>query len=47
VVASQPPFREGVITERENIVGIRYHATTAEDTANLEDFICAVVTVTL
>jgi hypothetical protein len=45
VVASQPPFNEDVSTEAENIVGIRYHATTGEVIANREDFMCTVVTV--
>jgi hypothetical protein len=32
-------------TEAEDIVGIRHQATTSEDIANWENFMCAVVTV--
>jgi hypothetical protein len=34
-----------VRTEAEGIVEIRHQATTGEDTADREEFICAVVTV--
>jgi hypothetical protein len=33
-------------TEAERIVKIRHQATTGEDTADLEEFICDVITVT-
>lgn len=45
VAASQTPFCEDVSTDTEDIVEVRYHVTTAEDTANWEDCTCAVVAV--
>jgi hypothetical protein len=45
VVSSRSPFSEDVSTEAEDIVGIRHHATTGEDIADWEDFICLVFTV--
>jgi hypothetical protein len=41
----QSPAGKNVSTEAEDIVGIRHQATTGEDIANCEDFMCAVVTV--
>jgi hypothetical protein len=34
-----------VSMEAEDIVGVRHQVTTGENTVNLEDFMCAVVTV--
>lgn len=43
----QSPASKNVNTEAENIVGIRYQATTGVDTADCEDLVLAVANCTL
>jgi hypothetical protein len=45
LVVRQSPADKKVSTEVEDIVGMRHQATTGEDIANWQDFMCAVVTV--
>jgi hypothetical protein len=42
-ISGQTPAGKSVNTEAENIVGIRYQATTGEDTADREDPVRAIV----
>jgi hypothetical protein len=39
----QSPAGKNVSMEAEDIVEIRYQATTDEDTADLEDLVCSLV----
>jgi hypothetical protein len=43
----QSPTSENVSTEAEDIAEIHYQATTGKDTANWEDLVCPVVTLSL
>jgi hypothetical protein len=45
LVATQSTAGKNVSTEAEDIVAIRHQATTGEDTAYWEDFMCVVITV--
>jgi hypothetical protein len=45
LVVTQSPACKKVSMEAEDIVGIYHQATTGEDIANWEDFMCVVVTV--
>jgi hypothetical protein len=45
LVVRQLPTGKNVGMEANDIVGIHHKATTGEDIANREDFICAVFTV--
>jgi hypothetical protein len=45
LVVRQTPAGKNVAAEAKDIVRIRHQATTGEDTADLKDFMYAVVTV--
>jgi hypothetical protein len=45
LLVRQSPAGKNVSTEVEGIVEIRHQATTGEDIAHLEHFLCIVVTV--
>jgi hypothetical protein len=45
LVVRQSPACKNLSTETEDIVGIRHKATTGENIASSEDFMCAVATV--